>query len=95
MSTTISQKRTLQDITTTSSGLIENYKMQIMEKDKTIFELSRIKREHEKQIESMQKELDSKSESIKHLKHNLDKTTSKLHQCEIIISKHKKNLKTF
>ena len=92
MSTTISQKRTLQDITTTSSGLIENYKMQIMEKDKTIFELSRIKREHEKQIESMQKEIHSKSESIKQLKHNLDKTTSKLHQCEIIISKHKETI---
>ena len=92
MSTTISQKRTLQDITNVSSGLIENYKMQIMEKDKTIFELSRIKREHEKQIESMQKEIDSKSESIKQLKHNLDKTNSKLHQCEIIISKHKETI---
>ena len=92
MSTTISQKRTLQDITNVSSGLIENYKMQIMEKDKTIFELSRIKREHEKQIESMQKEIDSKSESVKQLKHNLDKTNSKLHQGEIIISKHKETI---
>ena len=91
MSKTLSQKRTLQD-TTISSSLIENYKMQIMEKDKTIFELSRIKREHEKQIESMQKQLDSKNETIKQLKHNLDKTTSKLHQCEIIISKHKETI---
>ena len=70
-----------------NANTLENYKMKIMEKDKALFESARTRREQEKIIETLRRELELKEENIEQLKLQLDEMSFNLHQYETILSK--------
>ena len=79
--------------TNESSSIIENYKIKIMEKDKSLFELGRTLKQQEKIIDSLQHEIESKTEHNENLQHQIEKLSFYIHQYETVLNQNQSELK--
>ena len=71
---------------------VENYKLKIMEKDKALFESAQTRKEQEKTIEALRRELESKNENNERLILQIDELTFNLHQYENLLNKNKSDM---
>ena len=79
--------------TNESSSIIENYKIKIMEKDKSLFELGRTLKQKKKIIDSLQHEIESKTEHNENLQHQIEKLSFHIHQYETVLNQNQSELK--
>ena len=73
---------------------IDSYKVQIMEKDKQIFEYSKTQKENEKAIETLRRSLELKEEENQKLNLQLQDLSFQLKQYENLIEKSSEDIKT-
>ena len=71
---------------------VENYKLKIMEKDKALFESAQTRKEQEKTIEALRRELESKNENNERLILQIDELTFNLHQYENLLNKNQSDM---